>query len=361
VKKLACSVFVLLCLSLNDNFACTTFCLVGNGEVLFGRNYDWTIGDALVLVNKRGVAKTATIIDSENGAKWVSRYGSVTFNQYGRENPTGGMNEMGLVVEQMWLEDTQYPQVDARPAVGSQEWIQYLLDTSATTAEAIRNAEGVRIESDVKVHFLVNDKAGHTASLEFLKGMMVVHAGANLSTPSLTNNTYDDSLKFVRITDAAKANSNESLDRFIRAVKGTKDFDKRRLSDQKAVAYAFEVLNEVAQKNRTDTWTQWSIVYDQKRGRVYFRTLQSPQIKSVDTKAFDYSCVALVRMFDMNAKESGDVTTKFVDYTRKANRELIERAFDGTSFLKDIPALARIFMASYPESFTCGSAKPGHQ
>src|SRR5947209_2630334 len=54
MKKLACSVCALLCLFLNQTFACTTFCLVGKGEVLFGRNYDWTIGDALVLVNKRG-------------------------------------------------------------------------------------------------------------------------------------------------------------------------------------------------------------------------------------------------------------------------------------------------------------------
>lgn len=357
MKKLACSVFALLCLFLNQTFACTTFCLVAKGEVLFGRNYDWTIGDALVLVNKRGVAKTATIIDSDNGAKWISKYGSVTFNQYGRENPTGGMNEMGLVVEQMWLSDTEYLKVDARPAVGTQEWIQYLLDNSATTAEAIKNAEGVRIESEVKVHYLINDKAGNTASVEFLKGMMVVHMGANLATPTLTNNTYDESLNYAKRADVAKANSNESLDRFTRAVKKTKDFDKQPLSDQQAVAYAFEVLSDVAQKNRTDTWTQWSIVYDQKRGRIYFRTLQSPQIKSVDTKAFDYSCGTPVKMFDMNAKESGDVTAKFIDYTRLANRDLIERSFNGTSFLKDTPAMARLYVASYPESFTCGSAK----
>ena len=70
MKELTCLTFTLLSLLLNQAFACTTFCLHGKGEVLFGRNYDWTIGDALVLVNKRGVAKTATIIDSDNGAKW---------------------------------------------------------------------------------------------------------------------------------------------------------------------------------------------------------------------------------------------------------------------------------------------------
>src|SRR5437667_8641271 len=170
MKKLACSVCALLCLFLNQTFACTTFCLVGKGEVLFGRNYDWTIGDALVLVNKRGVAKTATIGDSANPAKWVSKYGSVTFNQYGRENPTGGMNEIGLVVEEMWLDETEYPKDDSRPTVGTQEWIQYLLDNSATTTEAVKSAERVRIVTDVKVHYLVSDKAGNTASWGFVGG-----------------------------------------------------------------------------------------------------------------------------------------------------------------------------------------------
>jgi penicillin V acylase-like amidase (Ntn superfamily) len=357
MKKTACLMFTLLSLFLNQAFACTTFCLVGKGEVMFGRNYDWIVGDALVLVNLRGVAKTATIIDSNNGAKWVSKYGSVTFNQYGRENPTGGMNEVGLVVEQMWLDNTEYPKADARPAVGTQEWIQYLLDTSSTTAEAIKNAEGIRIESEVNVHYLISDKAGSAASVEFLKGIIVVHTGANLATPTLTNNTYDDSLNFAKHANVTKANTNDSLDRYVRAVMKTKAFTKRSLGDQQAVAYAFDVLSNVAQKNPTNNPTQWSVVYDQKRGRIYFRTLQSPQIKSVDMMTFDYSCGTSVKMFDMNATESGDVTTKFTDYTRKANRDLIERSFSGTSFLKDVPPMARAFMSSYPESFKCSQIK----
>lgn len=358
MKKAVCLIFTLLPLLLPYRaFACTTFCLVSKGEVLFGRNYDWNIGDALVLVNLRGVSKTATIIDSNNGAKWVSKYGSITFNQYGRENPTGGMNEAGLVVEQLWLNSTEYPKADARPAVGTQEWIQYLLDTSATTAEAIKNAGGVRIESEVNVHYFISDKAGNAASIEFLKGTMIVHTGANLPTPTLTNNTYEDSRNFAKRANAAKADTNDSLDRYVRAATKTEAFNKSSLSDQRAVAYAFEVLSNVAQKSPTDNPTQWSVVYDQKRGRIYFRTLQSPQVKWVDMKAFEYSCGTSVKMFDMNAPESGAVTMKFVDYTRKANRDLIERSFNGTSFLKDVPAMARAFMASYPEQFKCSQTK----
>src|SRR5688572_1406395 len=94
--------------------ACTTFCTRG----LFGRNYDFEIGDGMVVVNKRGMRKQS---NTAVPASWTSRFGSVTFNQYGRDNPTGGMNEQGLVVELMWLDGTRYPRPDARPEVGTLE------------------------------------------------------------------------------------------------------------------------------------------------------------------------------------------------------------------------------------------------
>ena len=81
--------------------------------------------------------------------------------------------------------------------------------------------------------------------------------------------------------------------------------------------------------------------------------MQSAAIKTIDTKSFDYTCGSAVKIFDINAKTSGDVTAKFSDYTREANRDLIERSFKGTPFLKDVPALAKDFYASYAENFTC--------
>ena len=348
MKKLCCLSLTVIALFANQTLACTTFCLVGKGEVLFGRNYDWMIGDALIFVNKRGVAKSASDGDSSNPAKWVSKYGSVTFNQYGRENPTGGMNEAGLVVEQMWLDESVYPN-DSRPSLGTQEWMQYVLDTSATTAEALKNASTIRIVSDVRVHYLINDKDGHSASVEFLNGKMVSHTGDELPIPTLTNDTYDKSIGYSRANSSKEVTTSSSLDRFTRASVKTEEFARNPKSEQAAVDYAFAVLSNVAQKG----FTQWSIVYDQKRGRVYFRTLRSPEIKSIDTRAFDYSCGTTVKMLDIDVKEAGDMTAKFADYTRRANRDLIDRSFNGTDFLKDIPARQRIGFATYFESFKC--------
>lgn len=345
---------VLVCLASNQALACTTFCLKHNGEVLFGKNYDWMVGDGLVFVNKRGVAKASSAEDRTNPAKWVSKYGSVTFNQYGRENPSGGMNEVGLVIELMWLDETQYPKVDARPTVGTLEWIQYQLDTSATVEEVIRNTEKIRISSLVKLHYLVNDKAGNTATVEFLDGNLVAHRGETLPVATLTNDTYAKSFDYSKATSLEKARTRGSLDRFVRAARKTTEFDKQPRSETEAVNYAFEILSNVAQERST----QWSIVYDQKRAKIHFRTLKTPQIKTIDTKAFDYSCGSNVKIYDMNANETGNVTAGFTDYTRRANRDLIERSFAGTDFLKQIPAPIKDLLASYPEQFVC-SSQPG--
>jgi penicillin V acylase-like amidase (Ntn superfamily) len=91
--------------------ACTTFCLERSGDVVFGKNYDFGIGSGMLVVNKRGVSKVSQVGAPDHPARWVSQYGSLTFNQFGREFPSGGMNEAGLVVELMWLRTRANPKV----------------------------------------------------------------------------------------------------------------------------------------------------------------------------------------------------------------------------------------------------------
>ena len=116
---------------------CTTFCLDHGDRPVFGRNLDWMVGDGLVIINKRGVKKTAGPgpfeRDRDDLLTWTSKYGSATFNQYGREFPMGGINEAGLVVETMLLDETEYPSPDSRPGIGLLQWVQYQLDNFKTT------------------------------------------------------------------------------------------------------------------------------------------------------------------------------------------------------------------------------------
>jgi len=112
-----------------SSHACTTFCLDNDDELVVGKNFDWPIGDALIVVNKRNVSKTASLDPAwigEQPASWTSKYGSVTFNPWGREFSFSGMNEAGLVISGMGLGSaTTYPAPDSRPAIDAMQWIQY--------------------------------------------------------------------------------------------------------------------------------------------------------------------------------------------------------------------------------------------
>lgn len=79
-----------------NSYACTTFVLKTENDLVFGRNLDWVSDNGVVVVNKRNVKKTSLIFPPEKPVEWISKYGSVTFNQFGAEFPFGGMNEEGF-------------------------------------------------------------------------------------------------------------------------------------------------------------------------------------------------------------------------------------------------------------------------
>jgi choloylglycine hydrolase len=322
--------------------ACTTFCFEADGTRVFGKNYDWNVDDGLVVVNKRGVSKVA--FTEENPARWTSRFGSVTFNQYGREFPSGGINEKGLVVELMWLDETTYPAPDGRAVLPTLQWIQYQLDNSATIDDVIKSDATVRIApaGSAKIHFLIADARGGVATIEFIGGKLVAHRGKDLPYPVLTNDTYRGSVAYARAQKPADVRSTSSLDRFARAARGLSGVGD-------AIDSAFAMLQDVAQGD----YTQWSIVYDIDSKRAYFRTRVQPSVRFIDVDALDLSCRTPVRVVDLNAALEGDVSAHLVDYSVDANRQLLGAAFAETEFLRATPAEFVEALARYPEHTSC--------
>lgn len=356
MKTVFAAAVLLIALPTMTALPCTTFCLRTKTAMLVGNNYDYDTGVGLLIVNKHGVAKVSTTEDDGNPAKWISKYGSVTFNQFGRENPNGGMNEKGLVVAIMWLNEAAYPKDGKEPTVDLLEWVQYQLDTAATVAEVLKNIGNIRIDPQlpgIKIHYLVADADGNAATIEYIGGKAVVHTGTTLPEPILTNNTYDDSTAYLRKASLDKAITDGSLDRFFRA--------SHKLHESPAgdpVKYAFSILDNVRSAHYTSSDdTVWSIVYDQKAGVIHFRTKAIPVEKTVDMRKFDYSCGSPVKVLDVDTNIADDVTASFTGYTRKANRDLIAAAFKGSSLLQFIPASLIDADAAYPEDFRCIPAK----
>lgn len=338
---------VSILLAAQPALACTTFCLRHDDRIVFGKNYDWAVPDGMLVVNKRGVERVAENDRDGEPMRWVSRYGSVTFNQYGRDFPSGGMNETGLVVELMWLDAGQYPAPDARRVVGNLQWIQYQLDTATTVEEVIVSDQVVRIAARSPLHYLVADRSGAVAAVEFLDGELVVHTGEDLPVAALTNDTYDRSLRhYERIGGDGHAGDHASLARFAHAAQRAGAFASS--SEAQGVAYAFETLEQVAQGD----YTQWSIVYEIDRGRLHVRTREQPEVKSLTLADLDFACATPVQVLDLGADLAGDVATGLRRYTMAANLALVRASFGKTAFLADTAEAALVAQGRYPDVAT---------
>ncbi|RJR27425.1 MAG: linear amide C-N hydrolase [Candidatus Latescibacterota bacterium] len=351
----AIALFLVSMLLPADALPCSTFLIRQGREIVFGKNYDFRVSEGRLMVNKRGVAKFALALGSRNPAKWVSRYGSVSFNQVAREYPNGGMNEAGLVVEIMWLDSTKYPAPDDRAAISELQWIQYQLDNCATVADVLATDGVIRIEPTGKpVHFFVADRDGDAATIEFLDGALVYRRAESLPVPALTNHTYDESLACLSRHEGfggreRAAGGWESLDRFVTCARIVRD--ARSVRSKKLVPYAFDALETVSQGDRT----VWSIVYDMERRVVRFRTVGRPDIRILKLERCDFSCESPALMLDLETEIEGDVAGRLVRWTTELNRDLIGRTFKRyaeESFMS-LSAEAQDYLARYPERFEC--------
>ena len=324
--------------------ACTTFCVRAGDRVLFARNYDFEHGDGFVMVNPAGAAKKGYM---DGGPSWRSKYGSVTFNQFGRGFPMGGLNEAGVVVELMWLDDTEYPAADARGPLTVLEWIQYQLDTAGSVADVISSDARVRIQGRTPLHYLVSDKSGAVATIEFLRGKLTVHKEADLPYTALANDTYAKSRSFVEQRHDKPASGSGSLERFSRAALAIPDVAK---AGRASVDRAFAVLADVAQRA-----TRWSIVYDQTEGVIYWRTDRQASRRFLRMKDVSFACGSDAAAMDVHAPVSGDVHKLMTALTSDTNLALTRGSTRKTSFLRNTPEAEIAKDAAYGFSFACAA------
>lgn len=350
-------------------YPCTTFVVHRGNQLVFGRNLDWITGTGLVIVNPRNLEKVALVDPSERPVKWISKFGSITFNQVGRDLPYGGINESGLVVEHMTLDKTVYPSKDDRYAIGACQWIQFQLDNYSTIEEVMGSDTLLRIvDANSKFHFLVCDRFGHAAAIEFLNGRMVSHIGKDLPVEVLANSTYEESLSCYNNNGGTQAD--RSLYNFCTAARQTNHPDF--FADDSTIDHAFRTLSAVSQ----GPFTKWSIVYDITNMRIYFKIFETPTIvgerkiflrqpgeaitKVVNFKELDFSCSRAAKALDLDYNHEGVVNQYFVDYSTGVNRELITKAF---TFFKEWGINIELkeeeldYLAKYPESFRCVADK----
>ena len=327
---------------------CTAFGLGQGEQVVMGKSYDWELGNGLVVVNKQGQAKQSLPPKpGEAVARWISRYGSVTFNQYGREMPNGGMNEAGLAIEVLWLNQSVFPPPDDRPVLNELQVVQYGLDNCATVAELIEAMSKIRVSKiHGAVHYFACDGTGACATLEYLGGKLVTTTGEGLPAKAITNGSCADSVRALGELKKAKLSppkGTASSARYLRAATMLESTKPKADSKKRSL----EILDSVSQR----AFSKWNIVYELKGRKIHFRSWDSKALKDLDLSRLDFACATPARILDINAKLEGDVTGKLEEYSTAVNEKLIRKSLALTQV--NLPEETIRGLAEYPMRLPC--------
>lgn len=340
-------------LGASASLACTTFSFVQDRGTFVAKSYDWGQEQGYVHVNKRGVSKRAMeVFPTDQPMEWQSRYGSVTFNQYGRELPNAGINEAGLIVEVMELQGSSFPREATSPSLNESQWVQYMLDTASSVDEVNDLAGKARVSKIlVPLHYMVCDKTGACITIEYVDQELKITSTAASGVNVLTNNTYADSLAVLKGYQgfggsAEIPRGSSSLSRFVRTAAYLQTQSSEAITDPFNFAFAGlkSVFNGI---------TRWQIVYNGASREIQFSTTTAPQLKQIDTKTFDFDCSKPVRTFNMNSNSQGPINDLFEDYSQGANEALVRKSL-GTSVPAHIikmavalPATTKCVMTSF--------------
>jgi len=187
--------------------ACSTFKLQKGGCLIYGHNLNEGDIDVpgLIFINKRGVFKlgrTLSELITKEGLNpsshcWISKYGSVTFNNFGKDLPDGGMNEVGLYIWEMNADFDKYPKKDGGPKLNQMHWMQYILDNCMTVEEAVQCAKDIEIDG-WGWHFFIGDGEGNTAAVDFVDDEVLIYTGEDMPVPGLFNTFYSRELEVLK-------------------------------------------------------------------------------------------------------------------------------------------------------------------
>jgi len=326
--------------------------MMAGGNTIFGANLDYQyFCRGQIFINPRGLHKTGVIPGTTGAnADWNAKYASVTFNFVGYQIAWAGMNEAGLVMSTMSLNQTEIPRPDARPTLDSGNWVQFLLDTCSSVDEVLAAQEAVRnLTVD---HYLVADREGNAATIEFLDGELVAHTGNDLPVSVLTNSPYDEVIRQWQ-THAGSGDydlMDSSSQRFCIAADRVTDFDGASAED--GVKYTFETLQAVAGQHFSEHTSQWRLVFDSGAQRAYFKTHENRTKRWVDLGAFNPWCDQPVKMLDIHAPVAGDAGPVFHDYSHAEALDQLLWFIDFWPGVEATPTSATSLLGYY-ESFAC--------
>jgi choloylglycine hydrolase len=176
-------------------YPCTRIVYSGTESLyIVGRSLDWkTPIPTNLYVYPQGVTKLSS--DLPDAIKWKSKYGAIYAVSYDG-GVTEGMNEMGLVINGLFCNNTVYNKentTEMKP-MSLAMFVAWMLDLNATTDEVITalnhrnfNIIGATFDSGTvsALHWGITDASGNTAIIEFDNGNLKIYQSGH--TEAMTN------------------------------------------------------------------------------------------------------------------------------------------------------------------------------
>lgn len=241
-------------------WACSLFAALADpGNRLYGRNFDWDYSPALVLFTQpQGGYASLSLVDiaflgyEGDLAKGLTEkpLNALLPLLDAPYLPFDGMNEMGLVVGMAAVPPGEVPPDPHKPTSGSLGIIRLMLDQAADVAEAVAilQAYNIDFEGGPPIHYLLADRSGQAALVEFSQGQVHILTNAD---------PWHQATNF--LVSAAGGSGVGHCSRY--------DAIQARLSELQGALnpqQALDLLGDVSQEG-----TQWSVVYGLIRGEVH--------------------------------------------------------------------------------------------
>ncbi|CCI11332.1 unnamed protein product [Albugo candida] len=261
--------------------------------------------------------------------QWSNTYGFLAFNMFGLNVASDGMNEKGLSAAWLYLYATRYPSIRAEERTASWSHVpngtrpiitslcSYLLGTFASVRDVRNGLSDIKIaEFDVRIqnvlfhskkldrvplHVSIHDAERKTLVIEFISGKMVLYNHLNevlTNDPPLDEQIALEEEHFNE--DKTLPGGYSSIARYQRVFRLnqlvrmgysvlTNASYLQGTTEQIAVSMAYHILNTVVLPPiEIKTATQWTIIRDHKRRKVYFQSTQNQVPRLVDLYAIDF-------------------------------------------------------------------------
>lgn len=334
----------LAALCLPQSHACSRALYVGSDEtVITGRSMDWAEDMQTNLwVFPRGIERNG--LAGAESPVWKAKYGSVVASVYQLAS-ADGMNEKGLVMNMLYLAESDYGQaVPGHPPMSISLWGQYVLDNFATVKEAVEAMQAKPLQliapnlpngEASTIHLSISDASGDSAILEYVGGKLVIHHGKQyqimtnspIYSKQLALNDYWQSIGGTVFLPG----TNRAADRFARAsfFLGAlpKALDKHYIQGVPDQSYAYQAVASLMSLMRAVSVplgittpgapniasTIWRTAADQKNRIYYFDSATRPNTfwVSFDKLNFTEGSPVLSLALDKGQIYAGEVSAQF--------------------------------------------------